>query len=345
MNWGLLDRKLAAGEILVIAEVAQAHDGSLGTAHAYIDAAADAGADVVKFQTHIADAESTIDEPWRVQFSSQDSSRIDYWKRMEFTPEQWLGLARHAKERGLEFLSTPFSLAAVDLLEGVGVPAWKIGSGDISNLPLLEKVARTGKSVLLSSGMSSWDELDVAVDCVRSHGARAAIFQCTTAYPCPPEKVGLNAISHIRERYECPVGLSDHSGTVFAGIAAASLGANLLEVHVVFDRRCFGPDVQASLTLNQLQELVQGVRFIERAMANPVDKDQYSRDMEDIREMFSRSVVAACDLEQGKELTFDDLAFKKPGGGIPAGSWRELIGRTLRRDLTKDTRISEDDLD
>src|SRR4030095_1630017 len=149
---------------LIIGEVAQAHDGSLGMAHAYIDAVANAGADAVKFQTHIAAAESTPGEPWRVKFSRQDTTRYDYWKRMEFSEEQWRGLADHANGRGLLFLSSGFSPEAVDLLERVGVPAWKVGSGEVSNPPLLAKMARTGKPVILSSGLSDWDELDAAVN-------------------------------------------------------------------------------------------------------------------------------------------------------------------------------------
>src|SRR6478735_7224173 len=139
---------------IIVGEVAQAHDGSLGLAHAFIDAIAAAGADAVKFQTHIAAAESTPGEPFRVKFSKQDATRYDYWKRMEFTPEQWQGLRDHALEKGLVFLSSAFSLAAVDLLEVLGMPAWKVGSGEIGTLPMLEKMARTGKPVLLSNGLA-----------------------------------------------------------------------------------------------------------------------------------------------------------------------------------------------
>src|SRR5215813_11074319 len=148
---------------LIVGEVAQAHDGSLGLAHAFIDAIAAAGADAVKFQTHIAAAESTPDEPWRVKFSPQDASRYEYWKRMEFTEEQWCGLKRHADEKGLLFLSSPFSLEAVDLLERVGVAAWKIASGEVGNAPMMDRIVGTKWPVLLSSGMSPLNELDDAV--------------------------------------------------------------------------------------------------------------------------------------------------------------------------------------
>lgn len=330
---------------MIVAEVAQAHDGSLGTAHAYIDAAAQAGADAIKFQTHIASAESTPGEPWRVKFSRQDATRYDYWRRMEFTEEQWFGLATHAEERGLIFLSSAFSFEAVDLLERVGVPAWKVGAGETSNIPLLEKMAETGKPVILSSGMSGWEELDAAVNCVRSNGAPVAVLQCTTAYPCPPEKLGLNVIGELRQRYNCPVGLSDHSGTVYAGFAAATLGANIIEVHITLSRKGFGPDVPASITPKGLKQLIAGVRFIERALMNPVDKQAMAESFTELRQVFGKSIVAARALPAGHSLTIADLAFKKPGTGIPAARYREVLNRQLRRAVAADTLFSEEDFE
>lgn len=328
---------------LIIGEIAQTHDGSLGTAHAYIDAVANAGADAIKFQTHIAAAESTPGEPWRVKFSRQDATRFAYWQRMEFSEEQWHGLAAHARERGLLFLSSAFSPEAVDLLERVGVPGWKVGAGEVSNLPLLEKMARTGKPVILSSGMSDWAELDAAVHCVREHSAAVAVLQCTTAYPCPPEKLGLNVLAELRARYACPIGLSDHSGVIYAGLAAATLGAKLLEVHVAFSRECFGPDVIASLTTPELKQLVEGVRFIETALAAPVDKQAMADSLRELKQVFGKSIVAARDLSAGHCVTLADLAFKKPGTGIPAARYQELLARTLARAVVADAQLTEED--
>jgi N,N'-diacetyllegionaminate synthase len=329
---------------LIIGEVAQAHDGSLGMAHAFIDAIAEAGADAVKFQTHIAAAESTADEPWRVKFSQQDASRYDYWKRMEFTEEQWHGLAKHAEDKDLEFLSSPFSFQAIDLLNRVGVPAWKVGSGETANLPMIEQLAKTRQPVLLSSGMSTWTELDAAVDCVRSHDAPVAVFQCTTAYPCPPEKIGLNVLAQLSDKYQCPVGLSDHSASIYAGLAAATLGAEMIEVHVTFSRECFGPDVAASITTAELKQLVDGVRFIERTLAHPVNKDAIAGGLSELRTIFAKSVVAARDLPVGIPLAYSDLAVKKPGTGILAKDIDTLVGRTLRRSLQTDEIIQLADL-
>lgn len=329
----------------VVAEVAQAHDGSLGAAHAYVDAVARAGADAVKFQTHIAAEESTAREPWRVKFSVQDAARYDYWKRMEFSEEQWAGLKRHAEQRGLVFLSTPFSFRAVEMLERLGVEGWKIGSGELGNLPLVERMAGTGRPVILSSGMSGWKELDAAVASVRRHGAEVAVMQCTTAYPTPPERIGLNVLAEIRRRYGCPTGLSDHSGSIYASLAAAALGAEILEVHVTFSRDCFGPDVPASLTTAELAQLVEGVRFVETALANPVDKDRVEEELAELKQIFGRSVVAARDLEEGRVLTTEDLALKKPGGGLPPAALCWLAGRRLRRPVRADEALLEGDVE
>lgn len=329
----------------IVAEIGQAHDGSLGNAHAYIDAVARTGASAVKFQTHIAHAESTPEETFRVNVFPQDRTRYDYWRRMEFTKEQWIGLAEHARDRNLAFLSTPFSIEAVELLEAVGVPAWKIGSGDIANWPLLECVSRTKLPVLLSSGLSTWEELDAAVSCVRKNGAPVAVMQCTTSYPCPAEKTGLNVIGELRSRYECPVGLSDHSGTIFASLAAVTLGANLLEVHTAFSRECFGPDVSSSVTTSELVELVRGVRFIETALSHPVTKDREAAERERVKTLFGRSLVTRQSLAQGHVLQLEDVAFKKPGTGIPAARLSEFVGRRLVRPVQPDQILKEADFE
>lgn len=329
---------------LIIAEVAQAHDGSLGMAHAFIDAIADAGADAVKFQTHIAEAESTPDEPWRVKFSLQDKTRYDYWKRMEFTEEQWLGLKEHAERRGLLFLSSPFSIEAVELLKRVGVAAWKVASGEVTNPLMLEAMAETGLPILLSTGMSTLQEIDEAVARIREKGLPFVVLQCTSMYPTPPEKVGLNMIPFFRERYGCPVGLSDHSGTIYPALAAVTLGAKVIEVHVTFHRKMFGPDVPASITMEELELLVKGVRFIETMLSHPVDKDSIALELAEMRRLFTKSVVAKMDLPAGTVLKREHLTVKKPGTGIPAARLSELLGRKLLRDVRKDEMIREEDL-
>jgi N-acetylneuraminate synthase len=336
---------LGGGRMFVIAEVGLTHDGSLGLAHAFIDAVSRAGADAVKFQTHIAAAESTPAEPFRVKFSSQDATRFGYWKRMEFTEDQWRGLADHAREQNLVFLSSPFSLEAVDLLAGIGMSMWKIGSGEVGNDPMLDRIAGFGQPILLSSGMSSLGELDRVVARLTPHRVPLAVLQCTTAYPCPPERVGLNMIDVFRDRYRCFAGLSDHSGTMYPGLAAATLGADVLELHVALSREMFGPDVVASVTTAELRQLVDGVRFIETMRAHPVDKDREAAGLEPLRRIFTKSLVARVALEPGMVLTADHLAVKKPGTGIPASALPRFLGRRVRRRVEADQLLSDDDVE
>ena len=333
------------GRCLIIGEVAQAHDGSLGQAHAFIDAIAGAGADAVKFQTHIAAAESTLAEPWRVKFSPQDESRYAYWKRMEFTESQWIELKRHADERGLLFLSSPFSVEAVELLERVGVTAWKIASGEIGGSRMFERMAATKLPVLLSTGMSTLQEIDQAVNQIKSRGLPLVVLQCTTAYPCPPEKVGLNLIPFFRDRYETTVGLSDHSGTIFPGLAAATLGVSVLEVHVTMSRDMYGPDVSSSVTVSELKQLVEGVRFIERMKANPIDKDCLAAELQPLRRLFGKSIVARMDLPAGTVLKEEHLTVKKPGHGLSEDKLGLVLNRKLRVALPADALVLEEHLD
>ncbi len=333
------------GRALVVGEVAQAHDGSLGLAHAFVDAIAAAGADAVKFQTHIAAAESTPAEPWRVRFSPRDQTRFEYWKRMEFAEHEWHALKRHADDRHLAFLSSPFSVEAVDLLDRVGVAAWKIASGEAGNAPIVDRILRNGRPVMLSSGMSPLAETDAVVARVRAAGAPLAVLQCTSAYPCPPERVGLNLLPFYRARYGSAVGLSDHSGTIYPSLGAAALGADVLEVHVTLSREMFGPDVVASVTTAELRQLVEGVRFIERMIDHPVDKDAVAANLAPMRMLFTKSVVARRPLPAGTVLSEEHLALKKPGTGIPPARLPDVVGCRLTRDVDADEPLGESDLE
>jgi len=341
-----LARPAADARCAIIAEIAQAHDGSLGTAHAMIDAAAEAGVDAVKFQTHIADAESTPGEPWRVKFSPQDETRYDYWKRMEFTPEQWAGLKRHAEEKGLAFLSSPFSMQAVKLLEKVGVAAWKVASGEVNNVPMLRRMAASGLPVLLSSGMSDMEEIADALAILRAAGnPPVCVLQCTSSYPTPPQKVGINVMNEIARRFpDVAVGLSDHSATIFPGLIAAWEGAKVIEVHLTLSRRAFGPDVVASLTVEEMAELVRGVRYVEAMRAHPLNKQALKEDMANMRAIFMKSLVLTRDMKAGDIITEEVLDARKPGSGMSVRRYDEVLGRRLARDVKALTPLQEEDL-
>lgn len=267
---------------LIVAEVAQAHEGSVQIAHAYIDAIAKAGADAVKFQCHIAAEESTPDEPWRVEPRwKHDSSRYAYWHRMEFTPQQWADLAQHTKDAGLIFLCSPFSVAAVALMDQL-VLAWKVASGEITNWPLLRAMLATRKPLMLSTGMSTMSEVLAAAEAVALAGVRFALLQCTSEYPTLPEHVGVMATA---AHGMFPTGLSDHSGTIYPSLAAVTLGASIVEVHVKLSAHDQGFDASSSITIEKLAELVEGVRFIEKAKT-PVEKDAMARELEPMRKLF-----------------------------------------------------------
>ena len=336
---------LGHGRCLVIGEVALTHDGSLGLAHAFVDAIANAGADAVKFQTHIAAAESTPAEPFRVKFSRQDATRYDYWKRMEFTEGEWRGLAEHCRERGVLFISSPFSVQAVDMLERIGQPLWKIASGETGNTQLLDRVLDTGAPVLLSTGMSPLAEIDAAVARVKARRVPVGVFQCTTAYPCPAEQIGLNLIPVYRERYGCWVGLSDHSATIYPGLAGVAIGMDMLELHVALSREMFGPDVIASVTTAELKQLVDGIRFIERMRAHPLDKDASARDTAPLRRLFTRSIVAKDALPAGTLLAREHLMIKKPGTGLPPERLDDVVGRRLARPVAADQLLAAEDIE
>ncbi|OYU83663.1 MAG: N-acetylneuraminate synthase [Flavobacterium sp. BFFFF2] len=328
----------------LIAEIAQAHDGSLGAAHAYIDALAQTGIDAVKWQMHLAEAESSEWEPFRIPFSKQDDSRMAYWQRTSFTFDQWKDIKDHCSQVGLDFICSPFSNWAVDWLEELGVTQYKVGSGEMNNKLLLEKIARTGKPIILSSGMSNWHELDQAVARCQQHDCPVAVLQCTTAYPTQPAQFGLNMLAALRERYGVPVGFSDHSGLVATGIAAVALGAEILEFHVVFDRRQFGPDSVASLTIDETSLLAQSAASIYTALQHPIDKNQ-TEPFTELKRIFGKSLAINKDVPAGHVLTFDDLETKKPAGyGIPASEYEQVIEKKCRHAMQKWAFLNEDDL-
>jgi N-acetylneuraminate synthase len=210
---------------------------------------------------------------------------------------------------------------------------------------MFDRMAETGLPILLSTGMSPWEEIDASVSYIRALGLPLAVFQCTTSYPSPPEKVGLNNLAVMRQRYDCPVGLSDHSGTIYPSLAAATLGADLVEVHVALSREMFGPDVPASVTSQELRQLVDGVRFVDAMLTNPVEKDQIVAEFTPLRETFFKSVVARHDLTEGTVLTGAHLDTRKPGTGIPANRLQSLIGRRLRRAVSANQLLSEEDFE
>ena len=325
----------------IIAEIGSVHDGSLGNALKLIDAARECGADAVKFQTHVAEAETTATAPSPSYFTAEP--RFAYFKRTAFTLDQWKALQARCSEIGITFLSSPFSETAVDLLEQIGMPIYKIPSGEVSNTPLLEKIARLHKPILLSSGMSSWAELDRAVALIRKHHDQITLMQCTSQYPCDYARVGLNVMQEMRTRYGFPVGLSDHTVTIYAPIAAVTLGAVVIEKHFTFSRRMYGSDAANSLEPSQFRDMVDGIRAVEAMLTVAVDKNDLTP-FTAMKSIFEKSVVVLKDVAAGTRLTREMLALKKPGSGIPAARLDQVIGRTTARSIAADTVLQESDV-
>lgn len=329
---------------MIIAEIAQAHDGSLGILHSYIDALADTGVDAVKFQTHIADAESSIHEPFRVKFSYEDETRFDYWRRMEFTLDQWKEIKQHCEDRNLEFISSPFSNAAIDLLEAIEIKRYKVGSGEINNHLLLKKIALTGKPVILSSGLSNIQELDRAVNFFKEQGTDVSVLQCVSAYPSQPEEWGLNMINEFKQRYRIKTGYSDHSGDIYACLAAASLGAEIFEFHIVFHKAMFGPDTKASIIIDDVKKLVKGIKQIQSALHNP-SKKEHSDNILSLKNVFEKSLAVNRPLSAGTVITFEHLEAKKPKGqGIDTAAYQAIIGKKLIKDKQRWDFLRNEDL-
>ncbi len=330
---------------MIIAEIGQAHDGSLGILHSYIDALAPTGVDAIKFQTHIAEAESSGFEQFRIPFSYVDKTRYDYWQRMELSLEQWLKVKAHCDAVGLQFISSPFSCAAVDLLEKVGINQYKVGSGEVTNHLLLQKIAGTHKPVILSSGMSNLNELESAIQIFTQKNIPVSVLQCTTAYPTTPNQWGIHILKLLKDRFKISVGFSDHSGDIFAALAATALGAEVIEVHAVFDKRMFGPDAKASLEIDDISRLVTGIKDIKQALGNSFSKDEEAENFTSLKTMFGKSLAVNKNLPEGHKLCFDDLEAKKPAGkGIAAKDYTYCVGATLQRPMYRWEFLNDNDI-
>ena len=315
---------------LIIAEVAQAHDGSLGMAHSYIDAAANAGAGAIKFQTHIASSESTLDEPFRIKMSSQDKKRYDYWKRMEFTKEQWKELKNHAEEKNLLFLSSAFSEDAVDLLEELGMKYWKIPSGQIFDEIVFKKILQTKKPLLLSTGMSTYNDIDNIVNRIKINGNEYAIFQCTSSYPTSLKEIGINILDEMKNKYNCHVGLSDHSGSIFPSLLALSKNSSFVEVHVTFSKQMYGPDVKSSVTFEELTTICDAAKAFKIMNENELDKNKTNLSL---KKLFTKSISLKTDLPSGTNIEEKHITTKKPGIGIKFENRNQVIGKKLKKSV------------
>lgn len=327
----------------VIAEVAQAHDGSLRLAHSFIDAAKQAGADCVKFQLHLPEFESTLNEKFRVNMGGQDKDRFSYWERTNFKTNEWQELISHARQNEIEFLCSTFSVEGVEILRDLGVQAWKLPSGEMWSSELIESMMEDGSPIIASTGLASMAEIESFVKQYKGCGSALALLQCTSKYPTPIEESGINLIPEFRQ-FVCAVGLSDHSGTVFPSLAAMAMNADIIEVHATFDRGIWGPDASSSLTFEELSLLCQSRDSFDLMKKNPVDKNQVASELKMTKELFSKSLALRSDLAAETVVEEKMLTLKKPGGGIPREAISRVVGKKLKTDVASRRLLEWDDL-
>lgn len=329
----------------IIAEIGNTHEGSLGLAKQFIKTAASCGVDAVKMQTHIFDAESLPNAPNPPYF--KDETRKEYFERTTFSLNEWRELKRFSEdELNIDFFSSPFSIEAVDLLEEIGVNTYKIPSGEVNNLPLLERIARARKKVLLSSGMSSWAEIDEAVRTLKGNGCDdLTVLQCTSEYPCPAEQSGLNILNEINERYEnVKVGYSDHTMGIAIPIAAVVLGASVIEKHFTLSQKMYGSDAMNSIEPEEFRRLVTEIRQIDLALNSQIDKDHKVQSLKAMKVTFEKSIVSSKPIKNGEVITLDMLSFKKPGNGILAKDYKKILGMKLINSVPENHQFTMDNL-
>lgn len=302
---------------ILIAEIAQGHDGSVGFAKSFVKLAKDVGADYVKFQTHMAEFETSEYDDWRVKFSDQDASRYSYWKRMEFSEEEWFSLRHYCNQLNIGFISSPFSVEAVNLLNRLEVPFFKIASGEVSNVPMLEEIKRSKKDVIISTGLSTDEQLDELVSFFGPK--KVTLLHCVSEYPVPAEHAFLNKIDYLKETYpHCRIGLSDHSGEVYPSLLAIDKGIDVLELHITFDKRLFGPDTSSSLTAEQFSIVKNGVTYINRMKSvSESELAAFAANKKKMSSLFGHSAFASRDIFVGETINTSDIRMKKPGIGLP----------------------------
>ena len=333
------ERRIGTGTpIFIVAEAGVNHNGDPALARRLVDAAAECGADAVKFQTFTVDALLTRGAPkagYQVDTTGAGESQREMLARLELGPGELAGLRDRAAKHGLVFFSAPFDEKSADTLEALGVPLFKIPSGEITNLPLLRHLAAKGRPIILSTGMASLEEVEEAVAAIRAAGdPPLAVLHCLSAYPAPSGEINLRAMDTLAGRFCCPVGFSDHSLGIDIAVAAAARGAAIIEKHLTLDTTLAGPDHRASLDPPAFAAMVRAIRNVESALGDGVKRPMPSES--DTRRVARKSLVAARALGAGRRLAVEDVVVKRPGTGIPPGDLPRALGRTLTRDVAAD---------
>lgn len=327
----------------IIAEAGVNHNGSLNIAWRLVDAAAKAGADAVKFQTFKAEKLVTCDAPqakYQARNTGKVESQYDMLKRLELDAETHRKIAAYCRRKKIIFLSTPFDEESADLLEALNVPAFKIGSGELTNLSFLSHVARKGKPMIISTGMATAAEVKEAINTVRKAGnQRIVLLHCMSSYPADAKLANLRAIQSMQKQFGVSVGYSDHTIGYETALAAVALGACVIEKHFTIDRSLPGPDQKLSLEPDELKRLINGIRIVELALGNGVKRPVKAE--KPIASLVRRSLVAACDIPAGTELTEKHIAIKRPGTGLVPAMLTKLIGHRTTKYIKQETLFSK----
>jgi len=335
-----------SGRVLIIAEAGVNHNGSLELALRLVDAAAEAGADAVKFQSFKADKVASAQAAkadYQTRTTGAGESQLEMLRRLELTETDHQVIAARCLERGIRFLSTPFDEESADLLHRLGVELFKIPSGEITNTPLLRHVASLGHPLVISTGMADLEEVRECVEVVRRAGATdITLLHCVTEYPAPVDQINLRAMATMRSAFGLPVGYSDHSEGIEIALAATALGACVIEKHFTLDRNLPGPDHKASLEPSELAAMVRGIRVVERALGDGIKRAAPCERAN--RDVARRSVVVLRDLPSGAVLADSDLGARRPGTGITPSRIPELVGQILSQPVEAGTLLRMEDL-
>ncbi len=323
----------------IIAEIGSSHDGSFGNAEKLILAAKDCKADIIKFQLHLPEYEMLPTAPSPSFFKSEN--RFDYFKRTNFNIDQLKHLKRITEKLKMQFMVSPFSEKALEMLETIDLEYYKVASGEVTNHKLLEKLKKTGKKIFMSTGMSNWKEIDKGFKILNKK--KTVLMQCSSIYPCPANIVGLNVINELKKRYRTTVGFSDHYLGLEAGFAAAALGAEVIEKHITFSRKMYGSDAPNAMEIDEFKKYVSGIRSIWTMNENPVDKNNI-KVYKDTKRIFEKSIIINKNLSKNHKIELEDLAFKKPGDGISAMDYKSVIGRRLKHSINENTKLKMKDL-
>lgn len=330
----------------LIAEAGVNHNGSMELAQRLVEAAAQAGADAVKFQTFQAERVISAGTPkaeYQKKATGNREQQLEMLRRLEMPERMTRAVAAHAASVGITFLSTAFDEQSVDLLDDIGVRAFKVGSGDVTNLPLLEFIGCKRKPVILSTGMSYLEEVKGAVETLLAAGCpELALLHCVSSYPADPEEANLRVLQTLRDNFKVPIGFSDHCMDNAIAVAAVAMGANILEKHITLDVNLPGPDHRMSLSPGEFKGLVKSVRGVERSLGDGIKRPHPGE--QNVRELARRSIVAAHTIASGAIITREMLAFKRPGTGIPPGQWKQLVGKRAARGIASDSVITMKDL-